>query len=443
MTVRQLWAALAAAVLVPLIAIPTPTPAAATTAPAHRPVVFVHGFAGSGSQFETQAKRLATNGYPAEFIEAHEYDSTAIATVLPQVWSALDARITRLLTTTGADRVDLLGHSLGTFVIQGYLNSSPQRAARVAHYVNLDGAQAAAPPGAVPTLAVWGEGDPTRTIPGALNTYFPHQSHTQTVTSPETFTEIYKFFHDGRPPHTTRILPAPTLLSGRAVLFPTNTGLTDARLEVYEVTPLTGHRHHPNPTQVLTLSPDGSFGPFPANPHTRYEFAIVFPSGHTHHIYFQPFTRTDRLIRLLTSRPGEGLSALMPTTPHHTNLTVNRNKEWWGDQPESGDTLLINGRNILNPATAPRTKRVIGMFAFDHLADTQTNLTAPIPEFFAQPFITGMDVFIPTRPRVVSVLARPRASNGLWENLSVPAWPSTTHRVSLNFNDYPRFQFPN
>ena len=38
-------------------------------------MIFVHGFSGSGAQFETQARRLASNGYPAEHIEAHDYDS--------------------------------------------------------------------------------------------------------------------------------------------------------------------------------------------------------------------------------------------------------------------------------------------------------------------------------------------------------------------------------
>ena len=82
-------------------------------------MIFVHGSAGSASQFQTQAKRLASNGYPIDIIEAHEYDSPNIATILPQVYAGLDARISRLLATTGADRVDLLAHSLGTFVLQG------------------------------------------------------------------------------------------------------------------------------------------------------------------------------------------------------------------------------------------------------------------------------------------------------------------------------------
>ena len=40
------------------------------------PIVFVHGFAGSAAQFESQAMRFTSNGYPQEWIGAIDYDST-------------------------------------------------------------------------------------------------------------------------------------------------------------------------------------------------------------------------------------------------------------------------------------------------------------------------------------------------------------------------------
>ena len=70
------------------------------------------------------------------------------------IHAELDALIAQLQLETGRPQVDLLGHSLGTFVSQTYL-ATPARAANVAHYVNIDGGSAAAPPGGVPTLALW------------------------------------------------------------------------------------------------------------------------------------------------------------------------------------------------------------------------------------------------------------------------------------------------
>ncbi|WP_430501416.1 alpha/beta hydrolase [Micromonospora trifolii] len=421
-----------------LSAVAVPRAEAATT-PTYRPVIFVHGSAGSAAQFETQAKRLASNGYPIDIIEAHEYDSPNVATILPQVYAGLDARISRLLAATGADRVDLVAHSLGTFVSQGYLNSSPERAARVAHYVNLDGRPATSPPGGVPTLAIWGEGDPARAVVGAINVHLPDQSHTQTVSSAESFTEIFGFLR-GRAPHTTRIVPqlfGAARVSGRAVLFPSNVGVTGATLEVYPVSPLTGGRLSHLPAHRLPLSGDGSFGPLPVLATARYEFAIVRPGAATHHFYFQPFLRSDSFVRLATSEPGEGLSGLVETSDRHTALTIQRQKEWWGDQGDAGDHLWINGRDVLNAANTPRVKRTIGIFAFDDGSDGVTDLTAPLPEFFSQTFITGMDVFIPAAPAhlgLVRITVGQRG--GGYEVINVPNWRSSTDRVTVSVDDF-------
>src|SRR6516164_8104805 len=103
--------------------------------PAHalRPVVFVHGASGSGAQYESQAMRFVSNGYPPNYIRVHEYDSLFSINTQAQVLAGLDTLIAELLAETGADKVDLLGHSLGTFLMQMYL-SSPERAAKVGHY---------------------------------------------------------------------------------------------------------------------------------------------------------------------------------------------------------------------------------------------------------------------------------------------------------------------
>jgi len=424
-----------AAALMAATALPAPPAQAQATV---RPVIFVHGSAGSGTQFETQAKRLATNGYPIDVIEAHDYDSTFATESVDQVFARLDARIARLLAATGADQVDLLAHSLGTFLMQSYL-ANPQRAGTVAHYVNLDGRTATALPGGVPTLAVWGEGNPAREITGASNVYFPDQSHTQVVTSPETFAAIYGFL-TGQPPRALDIRPEPpgrVTLAGRAVIFPNNTGVAGARLEVYLLDPLTGARRPNHPLYAVSLPADGSFGPIRALGFARYEFALVREGAATHHFYYQPAVRSDHLIRLLTGVPGQGLDALTDKSPRHTNLVISRNKEWWGDQGDGSDALLVNGVNILNAANSPRVKRVIGIFAYDRFADAVTDLSAPIPAFFAQTFITGMDVYVPAAPanRGVAQIAVLSRTGGL-EWIPVPAWPSDSHRITVQVNDF-------
>ena len=405
-----------------------------------RPMVFVHGFTGSGAQFQTQALRFVSNGYPAEHIDVLEYDSLFGEETREQVFDRLERRVGELLEASGADRVDLLGHSLGTSMVQEYLNSDPGRAADVAHYVNLDGASADAPPGGVPTLAVWGQGDPARQIAGAANLRFSRQTHTEVVTSEETFEEIHTFF-TGEEPATTEVVPEDAerlSLSGRAVLFPQNTGVQGGTLEIYEVNGATGARVADEPEATFPLEGDGAWGPFEALPRRNYEFAIVREGAATHHLYFEPFLRSDRLVRLLTSVPDGGIGDLIEPGPNHASLTILRYKEWWGDQGAGSDALEINGVNVLNPGNSPMAERNIAVFAFDAGSDGVTDLATPIPSLAALPFITGVDVVVPASEAAAGTISVAETARGgdRVELINVPDWVSADHRISIQFNEY-------
>jgi pimeloyl-ACP methyl ester carboxylesterase len=410
-----------------------------------RPVIFVHGGAGSGAQFESQAQRLTSNGYPDELIAVHEYDSSFSLNTMEQVHAGLDALIDQMLESSGAEQVDLLGHSLGTAVSQTYLGSSPERAARVAHYVNLDGAAAAAPPGGVDTLAVWGEGNQERTIVGAENYYAPDQSHVQVATSKETFGELYEFF-TGRAPRTIDVVPERpdrVRLSGEVNYFPQNNGVEGATLDIWENNPRTGMRVGREPKATYEIGADGSWGPFRANGRKRYEFAVsrVAADGEVsiHHFYTQPYFRSDHFIRLLTSEPGTGIDLMRDQGPGQTSTTIVRYKEMWGDQGENNDVLELNGVNILNEVTAPRSERVNAVFAVDDNSDGVTHLDSIVADLSALPFISGIDVFTDAASPpddTVSYDLTSRAADGDAEEINTPNWASDTDHVSVLFRDY-------
>ena len=401
----------------------------------------MHGSGGSGAQFESQAMRFSGNGYPDDRLAVHEYDSTFGLNTIDQVWAGLDALIADKLAATGADRVDLAGHSLGTTVVQGYLASSPERAARVAHYVNIDGRTAAALPGGVPTLAVWGEGNPARAIVGAENYYAPDQSHVQVATSPETFAQMFRFL-TGAPPATTDIVPerpGRVRISGEANLFPSNVGAAGVTLEIWRVKASTGERRGDHPRATFTVAADGSWGPFAAVGGQPYELVLTRGDGSAHHFYLPPFVRSDHLVRLLTSEPGTGIDLVRDQSDHHTSLTVTRYKEWWGDQGAQSDVLEVAGSNLATPALAPRTKRVNAMFVFDDGVDGVTNLAAPIPELFGLPFISGADLVIPaTTPPDATVAVRmvSRTGGGASQVINVRNWASLTDHITVQFPDF-------
>jgi pimeloyl-ACP methyl ester carboxylesterase len=403
------------------------------------PVIFVHGGSGSGAQFESQAMRFTSNGYPADRIAVLEYDSSSISDILPEVHDRLDALIADLQASTGRDQVDLLGHSLGTFVSQSYLES-PARAANVAHYVNIDGRPADALPGGVPTLALWAGAVDRPVQPevvGAINVTIPDQEHIEVATSEEAFAEMYAFFR-GHPPKTTKIVPElRPEVSGRATLFPENEGLDGAVLDIWLVNGHTGERIGSHPRASYDIGPDGHWGPFEAWYGLHYEFALQREGRPSLNYFYEPFIRSDGLVRL---NAALGLEPFLEASDAHASITVVRFKEFWGDRGAQNDVLAIDGTDVINPITAP--SGAVGaassaFFLFDVGSDGVSDVTSvPFPFPFVG-FLTGADLFIPTDPPgTVSVLTVPRGDVGATRVVNVPNLPSTQARVVVQLNDF-------
>jgi pimeloyl-ACP methyl ester carboxylesterase len=403
------------------------------------PIIFVHGGSGSAAQFESQAMRFASNGYPHRYIRALEYDSSSIGDILPAVHAELDALIAELQAATGRAQVDLLGHSLGTFVSQTYL-ASPARAANVAHYVNIDGRSADAPPGGVPTLALWaGAAPPVGSIAGALNVTLPGQEHIETATSAEAFFEMYHFFR-GQAPATTDVVPeAPgqVSISGQVNFFPSNEGIAGAILEVWEVDPATGLRRGNGPVATRLIDASGDWGPIDEVKGGRhYEFAVMREGDVDVNFFYEPFLRSDHLIRL---NIATGLAPFIDQNDNHSALTVIRNKEFCGDLGGGSDVLSIDGTNLITPITASCATVASGaaaVFAFDDDSDGVSNVDdIPFPFAFL-PFLTATDLFIPAQPpATVSVVTVPRGG-GAARTVNVPNLPSTQSRVVVQLRDF-------
>jgi pimeloyl-ACP methyl ester carboxylesterase len=404
------------------------------------PIIFVHGFSGSAAQFESQALRFASNDYPPELISAFEYDSSLTINTMTDVYNNLDRHIAKVLAETGASQVNVVGHSMGTMVMHGYL-AFPWRAAKVANYVGIDGRTADAPPGGVRTLAIWaGLGTPGRQIVGAINVTIPNQTHVQVATSAESFVEMYRFF-TGKEPATSDIVPEPpgqVRVAGRAVFFPLNKGVEGATVQMWEVDPDTGRRVKKKPEASCVVGADGAWGPFKAKGGCSYEFVILREGFRPHHFYMEPFIRSNFLVRLNTSPPG-GIGDLLDMSDNHVNLVITRNKELWGDQGVNNDVLLVDGVNVVTPAGCAITKRTIGMFVYDWHADGVSDLSAPIPFLDALPFLTGIDLVVPAAEppdRTISVVLVPRGGGGRTQVINVLNWASSNHAVTVMFNDF-------
>ena len=87
-------------------------PVKASTASTTRPVLLVHGFAGTKSSWSLVAHTLSARGLT---VEAMSYPP--LGTSVEQLAERLVAEVERILCRTGADKVHLVGHSLGGVVI--------------------------------------------------------------------------------------------------------------------------------------------------------------------------------------------------------------------------------------------------------------------------------------------------------------------------------------
>ncbi|HEX8053595.1 MAG TPA: hypothetical protein VF517_11435 [Thermoleophilaceae bacterium] len=401
-------------------------------------VLFVHGFVGTGGQFESQKLRFTSNGYPERWVEAIDYDSTFATESRAQVHARIDALIAELKKRTGRPKVDLLGHSLGTSVLQEYLGSSAERAANVAHYVNIDGSQADALPGGVPTLAIWaGRGEPGRRIVGATNVTLPNQTHVQSATSAEAFVEYHKFFTGRAPAHDIVPQAGQITIAGRVLHFPLNRGVAGATLAIWEVDGATGQRTGSAPLATTSIGESGDWGPVEVTAGRHYEFEVTRPGAPVHHHYYEPFVRSDHLVRLLES---DALANGGERGPRHAAGVILRYKELWGDQPGQNDALSINGTNVCPEVVCPVSKRVNALFFSDRRMDGQSDLSQPDPVYSALPFVTGVDLFAPaaippTGRTAVEIRSR---GGGPTRAVNMPNFASLTDVASVQLNDYER-----
>ncbi|MFJ4776641.1 esterase/lipase family protein [Streptomyces sp. NPDC088762] len=110
-----------AVVLLALLPQATTAPTASADArPQQDPVVFVHGWNTDGSTWNTMADRFRSDGWPTDHLHQWTYPTTqSNATTASQ----LAAEVDRVLAATGAAKVDLVTHSMGSLSSRYYLKN--------------------------------------------------------------------------------------------------------------------------------------------------------------------------------------------------------------------------------------------------------------------------------------------------------------------------------
>lgn len=394
------------------------------------PIVFVHGFAGSAQQYESQAMRFVANGYPAERIFAYDHDGAGFD--IEGYANGVAALIDQVLAETGFEQVYLVGHSRGTSV-SGALLTDPSRAAKVAKYIAVDGAPC--PVDVVACLA------PTQEL-------IAGQAHVEVATSKESFAMQYEFLV-GDAPAVVDVVPqrAPVVISGRAVNFPENTGRAGTTLDVWRIDESTGARQGETPHASFPIGDDGEFGPLVLESGAHYEYSLTSPdSPNEHHLYLQPYVRSSHFVRLLSSPPDGATRTNTNIGDGHSSLVVLRMREWYAidDADVDGDErdvleISTDGGPTANAIVEFVGNGAIGLHIHDDAATPGESSLSPLPYFSEQPFQSGIDVSMPASvggTGVITITNFPRGDDDP-QTFNVPNWPSSTHAISIVFTDYP------
>ncbi len=344
-----------------------PNPDAGVNAEARPPIVFVHGNGDSASIWMTTIWRFESNGWPRDRLYAIDmpYPNARNDDAKEQPGSSstaehtayLASEVKKVLATTGASKVVLIGSSRGGYPIRNFvatggaatvsqvvLGSTPNHGVW-AHNDFLPGSEfngvgpfltrLNAPQGPngneVPAGIRWltirsdsydkyaqpeQRGTATHVtsegpaLKGADNRVIAGVDHRETSFGAQAFAETWRFL-TGRLP--SRLTVAPELnvvldgtvsglgLDNREGSFTTNLPLLGATVEVYATNAATGERIG-QAKHRKTIAADGRWGPFQADGPQTYEFVIAAPGYATTHVYRSPFPRSSSVVSLRAER---------------------------------------------------------------------------------------------------------------------------------------------
>ena len=389
--------------------------AIATVARAQTPIIFVHGNGDHAGLWDNVIWRFESNGYPTSRLFAVDLPNPSASSTRTAVelnrstpedqTAALAGFVTRVLLTTGARKVALVGSSRGGMTIRNYVRYGGG-AAHVSHVIT--GGTPNHGVFAIPTMQPEGEfngagrylrslnegsevvpgvkflalrsdsldkyaqadgaglgmrGTPTNVdsrgpaLRGALNVVLPGTDHREVAFGPAAFRAQYRFI-TGRVPaqedivsDTVAVLEG--MISGNANASPTNLPLANAVITVHAVDAATGQRIGAPAYRAVT-SQTGRWGPFRASPRERYEFEVASPdSAVILHVFRMPFPRSSRVVNFRFPAPPAGRA-------DSASVLILRPRGYVGF---GRDTVEFDGTRAAGiPAGVPTVDRAIRWF---------------------------------------------------------------------------------
>lgn len=386
-----------------------------------QPIVFIHGTFGSATEVSNPAQLFGSNGYCQDRFVAVEYDSLGGSPL-----GQLEALVDEVLERTGFDKVVLAGHSQGTRHACEYLGLHPDK---VAYYLNLSGGCDGA---GIPSLSLSSENDLGRMVDGVRVPGPVHPPATPTQTqvtlemedhvavagSKKAFIEMWKYLYGEEPEHTTiQCGQDPIVFDGKAVTLGDNVIRANARIDVFEIDRLEHPWERGAPVQTVHADAGGRFR-IELRRGIRYELRQQDADGTLlGYVYYAPFKRSNYLARLLSESQNPIVrSATSDAIVRSADHAVMAARYLGGVlRADWGNSLTIDGAEVLTSDNAGRSSNVTGLFMFD----ANLNKASDLGRVYNVSFLWGTDVFIDSSsPRWLDV--RWRNEEGHTAELKVP-----------------------
>jgi triacylglycerol esterase/lipase EstA (alpha/beta hydrolase family) len=84
------------------------------------PILFVHGWSGSASNWNTMIERFEKDGYPKSYLSAYSYNTSQSNKIDAE---EVKTKVEALLKNTGATKVDIIAHSMGSLNSRYYIKN--------------------------------------------------------------------------------------------------------------------------------------------------------------------------------------------------------------------------------------------------------------------------------------------------------------------------------
>ncbi len=369
--------------------------------PALRPVIFVHGFLASGDTWSNAAYYFKQAGYCNE--QLHVFDWNSVSGNGKSNEQALVQLIDRVLITTGAQQVDLVGHSAGGGLVRGLLKDSAQ-AQKVGRYIHIGSRKWTTSYAWFPNekcMNIFSSGDRVAgngagVVDGAVNVALTEEDHYQVATSKRALNAMYDFLSsDKKKTIVNKTAEATISIAGKAVLLGDNAPIKEASITIYAIDKKTGLRKKNVASVQLKTKSTGQWGPANLSRGVPYEIELAPSDTSKKKIsyYFSSFLHDDPLVYLRGIPEGSRMSALLGKIPQEQDQSALVIYSAAGAMIGGRDSVTVNGVDICSPKLTPASRTVITSFIFDDGDGVSSGQV--LKQYASAPFIGGVDLLLP------------------------------------------------